>query len=702
MATQPREPLSPWAQRYGVVYEDAFTLGDDKLRHSGYHTGHPRLDPKFYAEPIPQPEIDECAKFKHQNDIHKLFHIEHKQYGDFKGIKPWQYGPLMQYVRFSDRGLLPGGHWRTGSRPYRQARYDELADISRLLDGDMITVDENNWFRFLRRDRWYDLYGQKQVPSGKVWSIDQPKIWEKAVITMLSTNVNMLNSESSLHTMLFGTLMMWRDTRAMQPIPEPFPDAKVLLSYGLYKSYCDLNNLDCPIDHLAFISSEDWIIVLEGLLQNQTWGFTDDPDDNGSHWPGYDSVITLGVNVIDSLSGDDITLAERCQLQYQLARTMIHELMHSLGTSRIKYTFPRDPSSPTSYSTEPEPFIDFDGIAELGYAMEQRVFGGVVTSLHFTGQYPLATHHRSWPLLSQAAGDSHLGYKIGDHPIFSTVQDVIVCPLPALYTSKLLSRSFWEDPNIPQKSDNFFHRNQLLVGSTQFIPDNPLRWQDVTIDRGKLSRGEVDPGEPEMVSEFGREFRKGNEIRCGQISDRLVNSIPWSTDADTYKAALVPSSVEWIVHSIVAATPIRGTPIAQDVIKICTVLQLHPSARAPMLPPIDIMPECTNKLKSCPASELFDPINTGDQPIFDFDHIDIINVLRNAIRVVLETNIRVSKPWLLEILRVSDRLEEQRNELRRTDPDFHHGLWASDWDFKIPDYEPHQLAIWDTAEMKLV
>ncbi|RYC60647.1 hypothetical protein CHU98_g5556 [Xylaria longipes] len=481
---------------------------------------------------------------------------------------------------------------------------------------------------------------------------------------MLSTNVNMLNSESSLHTMLFGTLMMWRDTRAMQPIPEPFPDAKVLLSYGLYKSYCDLNNLDCPIDHLAFISSEDWIIVLEGLLQNQTWGFTDDPDDNGSHWPGYDSVITLGVNVIDSLSGDDITLAERCQLQYQLART----------------------------------FIDFDGIAELGYAMEQRVFGGVVTSLHFTGQYPLATHHRSWPLLSQAAGDSHLGGKLSRGEVdpgepemghvkpFSHIQETQIAPKIQVTDFPVLQ---WYQPT-----------RQIWLNSL---------WANVHIW--------------EAVSEFGREFRKGNEIRCGQISDRLVNSIPWSTDADTYKAALVPSSVEWIVHSIgllmstysrvyvptnsasttvVAATPIRGTPIAQDVIKICTVLQLHPSARAPMLPPIDIMPECTNKLKSCPASELFDPINTGDQPIFDFDHIDIINVLRNAIRVVLETNIRVSKPWLLEILRVSDRLEEQRNELRRTDPDFHHGLWASDWDFKIPDYEPHQLAIWDTAEMKLV
>ncbi|KAI0458053.1 hypothetical protein F5B21DRAFT_520010 [Xylaria acuta] len=332
----------------------------------------------------------------------------------------------------------------------------------------MITVDEDNWFPFLRRDRWYDLYGQKQVPSGKMWSIDQPKLWQKLRVSveladrMLKALIN--DRHPALHTMLFGTLMRWSDASAMQPSPEPFPDAKVLLSYGLYKSFCDLNELDCPIDHLADISTEDWTIVLEGLLQFQTWGFTDDPDDNGSHWPGYGSVITLGVNVIDTLSGDDITLAERCQLQYQLART----------------------------------FIDFDGIAELGYAMEQRVFGGVVTSLHLTGHYPLGSHHRSWPFLSQAAGDSQLGYKIRDHPTFAAVQDVIVSPLPALYTSKLLSRSFWDDANIPRKSDNFFHRNQLLVGRTEFIPSNQLRWQDVTVDRAKLSRGEVDPGEPEM------------------------------------------------------------------------------------------------------------------------------------------------------------------------------------------------------------
>ncbi|KAI1755916.1 hypothetical protein F4782DRAFT_527271 [Xylaria castorea] len=98
------------------------------------------------------------------------------------------------------------------------------------------------------------------------------------------------------------------------------------------------------------------------------------------------------------------------------------------------------------------------------------------------------------------------------------------------------------------------------------------------------------------------------------------------------------------------------------------------------------MPGCRNTLKSCINSELFDPINTGDEPIPIFDHIDILKVLRNAMQVLIEANVRVSKPWILEI----------------TDPEFHHGLWAPDWDFKIPDYEPNQFAIWDAAEGRWV
>ncbi|TRX98542.1 hypothetical protein FHL15_000616 [Xylaria flabelliformis] len=736
MATKP--PLSPWAQRYGLFYEIDSTLGQDGVQHSGYHTGHPRLDPKFFAEPISKPEIDNCAQFSHPNDIHKFFHIEHKQYGAFKGIKPWQHGSLMQYVRFSDRGLLPGGHWRPEVRypevirPYRQARHEDMADISRLLDDDMIPVDENKWFPFLRRDRWYDLFGRQQVTSGKRWSIDQPKLWGKlsvslelvnrilrietddlfGVLSVADTNTTKVlkalinDKHPALHTMLFGTLMMWRDTRAMQPFPEPFPNAKVLLSYNLYKSYCDLNDLDCPMEYLAHLSTEDWEGVLTDLLRDQTWGFSDNPEDLGTHMPAYGTIITLGVTMIDSLSKNDITLAERCHLQYYLARTILHEMMHSLATSRMRHTFPADPNVPDDY-IEPEPFVDFDGIAELGYAMEQRIFGGVVVTLHGTGEYPFGLHHRSWPSLLQVDGDSDYGYKIGNHPIFSTVQDVTVCPLPAIYTSKQLSKSFWEDENIPRKSDNFFHFNQLLVGRTQFLPDNPLRWQEMTVDRGKIARGEVDPGETEMmvstgqtnlaefadiwesISEFATEFHNGNEIRCGQISLWFARTVPWSAGADLYRAALIPisvQSVQWIVHCIgllmMAATPIRRFPIIQEEIETEAVLQLQPSARAPTLPPINIIPDFSVNHKSCIESELFDPINTGNEPVPVFDHINILNVLRSALQVVIDAKVRVSKPWVLEIM----------------DPDFHHGLWAPDWDFKIPDYAPDQLAIWDEAQ----
>ncbi|KAI0863562.1 hypothetical protein F4860DRAFT_511953 [Xylaria cubensis] len=527
--------------------------------------------------------------------------------------------------------------------------------------------------------------------------------------------------------MLFGTLMMWRDTRAMKPFPEPFANAKVLLSYNLYKNYCDLNDLDCPIEHLAHLSTEDWEGVLTDLLRDQTWGFSDNPEDHGTHMPAYGTIITLGVTMIDSLSKNDITLAERCHLQYYIARTILHEMMHSLSTSRMRHTFPADPNVPDD-QIEPEPFVDFDGIAELGYAMEQRIFGGVVVTLHGTGEYPFGIHHRSWPSLLQVDGDSDYGYKIGNHPVFSTVQDVTVSPLPALYTSKQLSKSFWEDENIPRKSDNFFHFNQLLVGRTQFIPDNPLRWQEMTVDRGKIARGEVDPGEAEMIeswrywrfiwnrtrstwyqpakqiwqnspwshvdiwesiSEFATEFHNGNEIRCAQISLWFARTVPWSTGADLYRAILIPvsvQSVQWIVHCIgllmMAAIPIRRSPIIQEEIETEAVLQLQPSARAPTLPPINVIPDYAVNHKSCIESELFDPINTGNEPIPVFDHINILNVLRSALQVVIDAKVQVSKPWVLEIM----------------DPDFHHGLWAPDWDFKIPDYAPDQLAIWDEAQ----
>ncbi|KAI0551371.1 hypothetical protein F4679DRAFT_582540 [Xylaria curta] len=81
-----------------------------------------------------------------------------------------------------------------------------------------------------------------------------------------------------------------------------------------------------------------------------------------------------------------------------------------------------------------------------------------------------------------------------------------------------------------------------------------------------------------------------------------------------------------------AAIPIRKVPREQEEhILTGQKLQLNPNARAPTLPPINMIPNHRITKKSCVASELFDPINTGDEPIPVFDHIHILNVLRNAL-----------------------------------------------------------------------
>lgn len=97
-------------------------------------------------------------------------------------------------------------------------------------------------------------------------------------------------------------------------------------------------------------------------------------------------------------------------------------------------------------------------------------------------------------------GNSSFGYKIASHPIFSQGIETTISSVTALYTSKILSKSFWEDPKIPRKSDNFFHRN-VLLSSKCFLRGKATKrptYPEITVDHDKLSRGEVDPGEPEM------------------------------------------------------------------------------------------------------------------------------------------------------------------------------------------------------------
>ncbi|KAI0201760.1 hypothetical protein F4808DRAFT_459527 [Astrocystis sublimbata] len=161
--------------------------------------------------------------------------------------------------------------------------------------------------------------------------------------------------------------------------------------------------------------------------------------------------------------------------------------------------------------------------------------------------------------------------------------------------------------------------------------------------------------------------------------------VDWRNGADKYKAALNPADVRWVYHCIgllmskilttfvfqlanpwdVAAIPIRDRPEKDEVSEEGALIRLYPTLRNPNANPITILPNAPKITRTCPESELFDPLNKGDQQVYIAHHTDYIDVLRGAISVVAGTNVPVSQEWLYEILRVADSLELQRAETKK-------------------------------------
>lgn len=112
---QPGEPLLPWAQRHGILVDDP-PLKEGELWHSGFISDPLRIDPKYYCQAVPMPEIMAAGTFDHPNDLRRYLWTHFEHLSAFDSMSQWQFGPLMQYTRFSDQGLVPGGHWRSQVR----------------------------------------------------------------------------------------------------------------------------------------------------------------------------------------------------------------------------------------------------------------------------------------------------------------------------------------------------------------------------------------------------------------------------------------------------------------------------------------------------------------------------------------------------------------------------------------------------------
>ncbi|KAI0479677.1 hypothetical protein F4859DRAFT_444602 [Xylaria cf. heliscus] len=323
-------PLSPWAERYGYGYsQDIWPT--EPVRHSNIAPSrNPPLHPKFYGD---EPSEEGHGVFSSGYDKDRFFVTEYRSKSLRRAVESWQYGPLTRTLQFSDRGYVPGGHVSSLSGE---------AYIHRLIyETERIQVNEDSWFPFFKKNRWYSTAAYEPLLTGNSWSVDDPIIWGELSVALELANriLNTLIHDKHifLQTILFGKLAYWEKAREYFPEQpaEPVQDATVLLSYPFYKARFTQVYPDtpCEMDHVMDLTNDQYRDMLCLLGSQQDWSLASlnfgDGDRSGGRTVTtqiLNNFIMIDVDPIKSLIRNDLTLAERVAAMYELSNTILHEL----------------------------------------------------------------------------------------------------------------------------------------------------------------------------------------------------------------------------------------------------------------------------------------------------------------------------------------------------------------------------------------
>lgn len=169
----PSPPRSPWLERYRYP-TNLSVYQYDHRQHSGLAPEYPPLDPVQYdALPAVQPETNHPSyNIKELGGWDRIFVGESDQELLLAGLKTWQIAPFNNLVYFGPKyDICSGGH-------------DSSTDpqiLSTIYESEIIKVDESTWFRFFRRDRWYD---NKDIGM----SPDDESLWKVLRISLELSN----------------------------------------------------------------------------------------------------------------------------------------------------------------------------------------------------------------------------------------------------------------------------------------------------------------------------------------------------------------------------------------------------------------------------------------------------------------------------------------------------------------------------------
>ncbi|KAI3325659.1 hypothetical protein HD806DRAFT_552910 [Xylariaceae sp. AK1471] len=587
-------PLSPWAERFSTPGGLGFKW--DSVKHSGYAPEFPRInDPLRYLD-IPNTRPDPIPP--NGEDLDKLFHTEAFQTKQLRGLRTWQAVTLNRWVRFSPQiGFMSGGHLSSDA--------GEHAEIfARIYKSTRIKVDETRWLPFLRKNRWYDWI-QTSPPAeqatGRKWSVDDPKVWEELSISLELTD------------RIFKALIddkneadYWQNAVAHVMGNEPFPGARVLLSYAVDQSISKDRGTPCQWDVISTLNKVQWRARLVQLLSTHLWSFVDfdggtEAQDVACEGSNFSSICLLSSGRLRTLCDDQITLAERCVMHFNLAVSLVHELMHAILTARMRHdAYEGNCLSSDDTNNQPEPVGELYLSFDVAFRISRLAKGIPDSGLRRHCIFPLIL------LTSTAAGKAVIPLVVATYEMPNAIyQDYPLvpgnwqnrgarikhCHFTALWISKLLSEAFWSDPAVPEKSANFFHRNSVFVSDNPNAYRGPSEWSDVQVKDlntlphiyvedtkavetwhereqlwSSLRAGWYDDEKLKWKSspwswiscrrrldEFADAYAKKDETACGIIANWMTETVDWKHDQATYLSYL-PQQMDpnpaWIFHAI--------------------------------------------------------------------------------------------------------------------------------------------------------
>ncbi|KAJ8127844.1 hypothetical protein O1611_g5793 [Lasiodiplodia mahajangana] len=499
---------------------------------------------------------------------------------------------------------------------------------------------------------------------------------------------------------------------------------------------------------LPFLRKDRWFDHTEGerdLRPGKTWT-VDDP----KVWEQLRVVLELANRVLEALIEDkhegvvnsELTLAERCMVQIDLASTILHEIMHAAFW--LRYTddeYIGNLLDRRASGDQPiEPFFNAEGCAEMGFVMDQLVFGG---ALYFhpgalpRTRPPVALSSKQFPFDFDGA-DVVPNSAYMEPGALETLNYI-----PLAWASKILTESFWRDPAYPKKSENFFHRNFIIVSTT---PNNAERCSRPEVrDLGGLPYSYPDDNilvehwkekqrlwdhfrkewYPKAKDEWGHRnlrpfcerfeeaFEKRDLSECTRIASHFSNQIGWNEGRAVFIISMpFPGAISpnWAWHLLgllmIASIPVVNTQLEEHQTgAIRRYREVSPSKEALaagrdktiLVPYTDRSGE--KKATSTGPIKLYDNIK-GTGQLANYDQLTCLDLIDSTmIFIAQETNGVVNLNWFEAIMAATKALRQDRSAISKIYTESHSTRWASSWAFKIPPYSSN-LVRWESSSGK--